>query len=115
MSLRLQKRITLFKGLTLNLSKTGASVSIGTRGARLNIRGDKVTGSVGLPGTGLSYRQRLDNLSNTEQAQQIEQIQDLHTPSDSVSEQQDRELTWKLLALLFFIGFAVVTALYISK
>ena len=115
MGLRLQKRITLFKGLTLNLSKTGASVSIGTRGARLNIRGDKVTGSVGLPGTGISYRQRLDNLSNTEQAQQIEQIQDLHTPSDSVSEQQDRELTWKLLALLFFIGFAVVTALYISK
>jgi type VI protein secretion system component VasA len=57
----------------------------------------------------------LDNLSNTEQAQQIEQIQDLHTPSDSVSEQQDRELTWKLLALLFFIGFSVVTALYLTK
>jgi len=112
MGLRLQKRITLFKGLTLNLSKTGASVSIGARGARLNIRGNKVTGSVGITGTGLSYRQRLDNLGNTEQA---EQMQDLHTVSDSVSEQEDKEVTWKLLALLFFIGFIVVTALYLSK
>ncbi|MBU3549475.1 DUF4236 domain-containing protein [Polynucleobacter sp. P1-05-14] len=115
MGLRLQKRITLFKGLSLNLSKTGASISVGTRGARLNIRGDKVTGSVGLPGTGISYRQRLDNLGSTEQAQQLEPIQDLHAVSDSVTEQEDRELTWKLLALLFFIGFAVVTALYLTK
>jgi len=29
MGLRFQKRITLFKGFTINLSKTGASVSVG--------------------------------------------------------------------------------------
>ncbi|MBU3539074.1 DUF4236 domain-containing protein [Polynucleobacter sp. UK-Gri1-W3] len=29
MGLRFQKRITLFKGFIMNLSKTGASVSVG--------------------------------------------------------------------------------------
>lgn len=54
MGLRFQRHIQLFKGVTLNLSKTGPSVSLGGRGARINFRGDKVTGTVGIPGTGLS-------------------------------------------------------------
>lgn len=115
MGLRLQKRITLFKGLTLNLSKTGASISVGARGARLNIHGDKVTGSVGIPGTGLSYRQRLDNLSNTEKTEQVQQAPELQAIDSNIAEQQDKELTWRLLALLFFIAFAVVTVLYLNK
>ena len=55
MGLRFQKRIRLFKGLTIHLSKSGASVSIGIPGAHVNLseRGTKTT--VGLPGTGLSY------------------------------------------------------------
>ena len=55
MGLRFQKRIRLFKGLTINLSKTGASLSIGGRGATINLskRGTKTT--VGIPGTGISY------------------------------------------------------------
>ena len=61
MGFRFQKRIRIFKGLTLNLSKTGTSWTVGGKGASLNIRGDKVTGSAGIPGTGVSYRERLDN------------------------------------------------------
>lgn len=63
MGLRLQKRIRIFKGLTLNLSKTGTSWTIGGRGASINIRGKKITGNAGIPGTGISYRQRLDSQS----------------------------------------------------
>ena len=63
MGFRFQKRIRIFKGLTLNLSKTGASWTLGGKGASLNIRGSKVTGSAGIPGTGISYRERLDNLN----------------------------------------------------
>lgn len=61
MGFRFQKRIKLLPGLRVNLSKTGISWSIGTRGAGINLRGGKVTGNVGIPGTGLSYRQRLDD------------------------------------------------------
>jgi hypothetical protein len=32
---------------------------VGGPGASVNVRGDKVTGTVGAPGTGLSYRQKL--------------------------------------------------------
>jgi hypothetical protein len=38
MGFRFQKRIRLFKGLTLNLSKTGTSWTIGGRGASINLR-----------------------------------------------------------------------------
>jgi hypothetical protein len=59
MGFRFQKRIRIFKGLTLNLSKSGTSWTLGGPGASVNVRGDKVTGTVGAPGTGLSYRQTL--------------------------------------------------------
>ena len=73
MGLRFQRRIRLFKGLTLNLSKTGASVSLGGRGARINFRGDKVTGMVGVPGTGLSYREPLDKPTERPEVPSVEQ------------------------------------------
>jgi hypothetical protein len=59
MGFRFQKRIRIFKGLTLNLSKSGTSWTVGGPGASVNVRGDKVTGTLGAPGTGLSYRQTL--------------------------------------------------------
>jgi hypothetical protein len=61
MGFRFQKRIRIFKGLTLNLSKSGTSWTVGGRGASVNVRGDKVTGNAGIPGTGISYRERLDS------------------------------------------------------
>lgn len=59
MRFRFQKRIRNFKGLPLNMSKLGTSWTLGGTGASANVRGDKVTGTVGAPGTGLSYRQTL--------------------------------------------------------
>jgi hypothetical protein len=63
MGFRFQKRIRIFKGLTLNLSKSGTSFTVGGRGASINVSGDKVTGNAGIPGTGISYRERLDDPS----------------------------------------------------
>jgi hypothetical protein len=60
MGFRLQKRIRLFKGVTLNLSKSGTSWTLGRRGASVNIKDGNATGNVGIPGTGLSYRERLN-------------------------------------------------------
>ena len=63
MGLRFQKRIPLLKGLMLNLSKTGASVTLGKKGASINIGKDGVTGNAGIPGTGVSYREKLSGTS----------------------------------------------------
>ena len=58
MGFRFQRRIGIVPGIRLNLSKSGASVSVGERGAHVTIgRTPRVT--VGLPGTGLSYTSTL--------------------------------------------------------
>jgi hypothetical protein len=59
MGFRFQKRIRIFKGLTLNLSKSGTSRTAGGPGASVNVRGDKVTGTVGAPGADVSYAPKL--------------------------------------------------------
>lgn len=60
MGLRFNRSIRLFPGVRLNLGLGGASLSVGAPGASVNIGKRGVYGNVGIPGTGLSYRQRLD-------------------------------------------------------
>lgn len=57
MGFRLNKRIRLGKGLRLNLGTKGVSLSVGRRGAWYTVHSSgKTTQTVGIPGTGLSYR-----------------------------------------------------------
>ena len=64
MGLRFKKSVKLGKGLKLNVSKSGLSVSAGVKGARVSMNSKgKVKGTVGLPGTGLSYSSTLNSKS----------------------------------------------------
>lgn len=56
MGLRIHKRIKVAPGLTLNLSKNGHSVTVGGGGVSANIKKGKVSGTVGVPGSGVYYR-----------------------------------------------------------
>ena len=58
---RFRKIISLGKFARLNISKTGISTSVGRPGATLNIKGDRIDGTVGVPGSGMSYRERISN------------------------------------------------------
>lgn len=73
MGFRFQKRIKILPGVTINLSKSGVSTSVGPRGAKLNFgkKGSKAT--VGLPGTGASYSEQLATTapSASDQATQV--------------------------------------------
>lgn len=100
MGLRFQKRIRLFKGVTLNLSKTGASVSLGGRGARVNLRGDKVTGTVGIPGTGISYRERLDSPDKPGELPEVPLVE-AEVPPEPIN-------GWKILAILLALALVIV-------
>jgi tetratricopeptide (TPR) repeat protein len=55
MSFRFWRRIKIAPGVTLNLSKSGGSLSFGPRGAKFTVgsRGKRAT--MGIPGTGLFY------------------------------------------------------------
>ena len=68
MGFRFFKRITLMPGVRLNLSTGMPSLSIGPRGASVTVGKRGVYGNVGLPGSGLSYRTRLDKPSGRRQA-----------------------------------------------
>jgi len=55
MSFRFWRRVKIVPGVTLNLSKSGGSLSFGPRGAKFTVgsRGKRAT--MGIPGTGLFY------------------------------------------------------------
>lgn len=55
MGFRFRRTIKIAPGIRLNLSKSGVTTSIGTRGARVTLGGGKRRYTVGLPGTGLSH------------------------------------------------------------
>jgi hypothetical protein len=60
MSWRFRQSFSIIPGLRLNLSKGGLSMSVGGAPFTMNIGPRGVYGTASLPGTGLSYRQRLD-------------------------------------------------------
>ena len=53
---RFRKSISVLPGVKVNLSKTGVSTSVGGKGTTLNIGHGKKNVTLGIPGTGLSYR-----------------------------------------------------------
>ena len=55
MGFRFQKRLKILPGISVNLSKSGISTSIGPRGAKVTLGNGKRRTTVSLPGTGLSH------------------------------------------------------------
>jgi Protein of unknown function (DUF4236)/Bacterial SH3 domain len=60
MGFRFRQSVQLFPGVRLNFSRSGISTTIGVRGAGVTIGPRGTYANVGLPGSGLSYRARLD-------------------------------------------------------
>ncbi|MBV8375551.1 MAG: DUF4236 domain-containing protein [Verrucomicrobia bacterium] len=56
MSFRFRKRIRLAKGIWINLSQKGTSLSVGGRGVTTNISEKGVREKFSVPGTGISYQ-----------------------------------------------------------
>ena len=54
-SLRFFRRVRIAPGLTLNLTKHGASLSAGVRGAHVTVGRTGIRRTVGIPGTGIFY------------------------------------------------------------
>lgn len=88
MPFRFYRRKRILPGITLNLSRSGPSVSLGIRGARVTVgpKGNRAT--VGLPGTGLFYTE--------------------HTKSSNqpIPEQKNSHLVLFIIIVLFLIFIA---------
>ena len=57
--MRFQKRITIAKGLSINISPSGLSFTAGVKGASINVGSKGVFLNTGIPGTGLSDRRQI--------------------------------------------------------
>jgi hypothetical protein len=55
MGFRFSRRIKILPGVTVNLSRSGVSTSLGVKGAHVTIGHGQVRETVGIPGSGLSY------------------------------------------------------------
>ena len=71
MAFRFQRRIKIAPGVRLNVSKTGISASAGIPGLTANSRG---TVTAGVPGTGLSYRHKLEGQTTSRQSRASKQL-----------------------------------------
>lgn len=67
MGLYWRKSTKILPGVRINWSKSGPSISVGSRGAKMNFgkRGTYVSG--GIPGTGLYYRQKIGGKKQNQQ------------------------------------------------
>jgi len=68
MGLRFYRRVRLFPGLSVNLSRSGPSLSVGVRGAHVTVGRRGVTRTVGIPGSGLFYTSRTGTQSGVHSA-----------------------------------------------
>jgi len=55
---RFYRRVNLFPGLSLNLSRSGPSVTVGMRGTHLTLGPRGISRTIGIPGTGVYYTSR---------------------------------------------------------
>jgi hypothetical protein len=55
MGFRFYRRLKVFPGLTLNVSRRGVSASVGVKGAHITVGHGRVRETVGIPGSGLSF------------------------------------------------------------
>ena len=52
---RFYRRMSIFPGLSVNLSKSGPSLTVGMRGAHMTFGNKGIRRTVGIPGTGIYY------------------------------------------------------------
>jgi Protein of unknown function (DUF4236) len=81
---RFYRRMRIFPGLSVNLSKSGPSLSVGVRGAHVTVGPRGVRRTIGIPGTGIYY---------TSQSGYHTGLHSAHVETPITTEQQQRAHT----------------------
>lgn len=69
MAIRFRRSVKIVPGVRLNFGKRGVSVSTGVRGAKVTVGSRGTYGNIGIPGTGLSYREKIGGKSKSQSKQ----------------------------------------------
>jgi hypothetical protein len=100
MGFNFRKTKKILPGIKLNISKNGLGLSAGVRGARIS-RGatGRKTASLGLPGTGLSYRKTIKSESEISKSELSE------SPESKPNYTTAKMFGWAFVVLFIYEGF----------
>ena len=104
MSFRFRRTFSLLPGLRANITKTGASLSIGPRGAKLTVGSGGVRATAGLPGTGMFWSEQVTHKGHADAGQSAEP--QLSLPPEVEEVIRERPLHWEFLVLQRALRFA---------
>ena len=90
MGWRFRKRIKLFPGIFLNISKSGLGLNIGPKGANLSVGPNGTYVNTGIPGTGLYRRDKL-NSSEPYSTGGLERTNNLNRQKHSSNADEDQQ------------------------
>jgi hypothetical protein len=96
---RFYRRMHIFPGLSVNLSKSGPSLTVGMRGAHMTFGRSGITRTVGIPGTGIYYTSRRGYHSG---------IHSAHTETPVTPQTQAAAGCFALLAMLAMVGLVAL-------
>lgn len=82
MGLRFRRRVKIFPGCHLNISKSGVSTSFGVRGASVTVGQRGTHANLGIPGTGLSYREKIGSNQKQKDEENNDSTLDMFNPSE---------------------------------
>ena len=123
--IRFLKSVKIAKGVTLNISKRGAGLSAGPKGMKISrSAGGRLTGSMGIPGSGISYRKTLNSAENEKNDGDSDNsfLLDVADKAAYISKHgpvlANKEIVRSLVFLLinpFFPTYIVFTVLYLKE
>ena len=115
MGFRFRKSIKIAPGVRINLKKNGlSSVSMGKRGATVNVGKKGTRGTVGIPGSGLSYSsyQSHTQLKNQHQPQPLGQNHPLSPTRPPTLPIQNINTAQKQVSFLLGIGIFFIPIIF---
>ena len=98
MALRFRKSIKILPGVRVNIGLKGASLNVGPRGASVSIGKQGVYTNASIPGTGISFREKVSNNSRNERAlkqQRLTEQNQTTTQSVVLNLLDDGNITYK--------------------
>ena len=93
---RFYRRVSIFPGLSINVSKSGPSLTVGMRGAHMTFGSKGIRKTVGIPGTGIYYTSHTGYHSGAHSAHVDQPISD--------SQQTTAHGIAQVIALMVIIG-----------
>lgn len=104
---RFFKRVHIFPGLSVNVSKSGPSLTFGMRGAHVTVGSRGVRKTVGIPGTGIYYTSQTGYHSGLHSA---------HVDTPITAEQQTAAHSiGNLIAIILILGVVLLIGIAIGS